>query len=450
VSSAKHLLLALGLAAPGCGSNEPETGPRPDVVLVTLDTTRADHLGCYGYERDTSPRLDALAAEGVVHEQAYSTSSWTLPAHASLFTGKFSASHGAQYDAQGPLRLTSGISGTPAWNDYRARGLSPGEVTLAGTLSAAGYATGAVIAGPWMKRVFGLDAGFEHYDDDDVHSVSGRLAVEVTDAALAWVDAVDPGRPLCLFLNYYDPHYPFEAPAPHTFRYLPPERHHSEALSKRPNFVDLYDGELHYTDAQLGRLFDGLRERGRYDGALIVVTADHGELFGEHGLWGHGQALTQEELHVPLVVRYPGGERAGTRSGAPIQLLDVPALVLDRLGLELPDTTQGGRPHPVVAEVYPLEKFVRTGDWRVLVAWPHKYVWNSRLPEALFDLSEPDGEAHNRAQVEPELTARLRAQLESYLASLPPPPPAGPEATIEEDLSEALHNLGYMDGAEEE
>jgi arylsulfatase A-like enzyme len=181
-----------------------------------------------------------------------------------------------------------------------------------------------------------------------------------------------------------------------------------------------------------------------------VVTADHGELFGERGLWGHGQALTQEELHVPLVVRYPGGERGGTRSDAPIQLLDVPVLLLDELRLELPPTTQGGRPHPVVAEVYPLEKFVPTGDWRVLVAWPHKYVWNSRMPEALFDLSEPDGETRNRALVEPELTARLRAQLESYLASLPPPPPAGPQTTIEGDLSEALHNLGYMDGADEE
>ena len=141
------------LAACGGGG----TGVRPNVVLITLDTARADHLGCYGYERNTSPNLDRMAAESVLYLDATSTASWTLPAHASLFTGKFTSSHGARYDAEGPLLLTSGIRGPKSWDKYRARGLSPEETTLAQLLGRSEYATGAVIAGPWMKRVFGLD-----------------------------------------------------------------------------------------------------------------------------------------------------------------------------------------------------------------------------------------------------------------------------------------------------
>ena len=447
----KLLLASLAPALAGCDPGE-RVGPRPDIVLVTLDTTRADHLGCYGYERDTSPNLDRLAAEGVVHERAFSTSSWTLPAHASLFTGKFTSSHGARYDPEGPLRLTSGIEGSAEWDDYRARGLSPYEATLAGLLTDAGYATGAVVAGPWMKRVFGLASGFQHYDDDDVHSISGRLAEEVTDAALDWVDGLARERPFFLFLNYYDPHFPFEAPEPHTFRFLPEARHRPEALGKRANMLDLYDGEIYYTDLQFGRLLDGLRERGRYDGTLFVVTADHGELFGEHGLWGHGVSLSQPELHVPLVVRPPlasdrsahSGPARGTRSAEPIQLVDVPALVLEPLGLALPPDTQGGKPHAIVAEVYPLAKFVRTGDWRVLVDWPHKYVWNSQAPHGLFDLAQDPGETLDLTRVEADRARRMQTELERYLEGLPAPLPAGPEGTIDAELTESLQQLGYM------
>jgi len=444
------LAAALLCLASGCGRGEtPTAAKRPNVLLITLDTTRADHLGCYGYERDTSPNLDRLAAEALLYERAFSTTSWTLPAHASLFTGKFTSSHGARYDPGGPLRLTSGITGPAEWNDYRARGLSPGETTLAGTLRAAGYATAGVVAGPWMKRVFGLDAGFEHYDDDQVHTLSGRLASEVTNAALGWLARLDGERPFFLFLNYYDAHSPFEAPEPFKYHFLSPEARARGAKGGR-DLVAMYDGEILYADLHMGRLFDEMRARGLWDDTLVIVTADHGELLGEHGRWGHGQTLSQQELHVPLIVRDPGGTVPPGRSLDPIQLVDVGALVLARLDLPLPPRSQGGGAHPVVAEVYPLERFAPGGSWRALIEWPHKYVRGSRGQVGLFDLEADPGESHDLTPGEAARSSRMQGELEAYLGALPLPGPAGPEAAVDPALSESLHSLGYMDGLDGE
>ena len=162
--------LAAGLwVAGGCAT--PSRSSLPNILLITLDTTRYDRLSCHGYSLPTSPNLDALAAESVLYTRAYSTSSWTLPAHASLFTGKFVTSHGARKDPTGPLRLSSGIQGNKDWDNVRARGLSVEETTFAQILKRTGYDTGAVVAGPWMKKVFGLDRGFDQYDDDGIKKI---------------------------------------------------------------------------------------------------------------------------------------------------------------------------------------------------------------------------------------------------------------------------------------
>ena len=443
------VLVLLALAVTGCGAGGPD-GPsgaeRPNVLLITLDTTRADHLGCYGYGLPTSPHLDRLAKESVVFENAISTASWTLPAHASLFTGKFTSSHGARYDPQGPLKLTSGIQGPPVWDEYRARGMSLEERTLAGLLREGGYATAAVVAGPWMKRVFGLDGGFDHYDDDQVHDVSGRLASEVTAAALSWLSLPRDG-PFFLFLNYYDPHSPFGAPEPFTFEFIPEGR--PRGFKKR-NWLALYDGEIRYVDEHLGELFDGLRRRGLWDDALIVVTADHGELFGEKGRWGHGEYLTQQELHVPLIVRYPRGEVAPGRRREPIQTVDILPLILDRVGLEPPAGIQGGHGHPVCAEAYPLELFSddKAGDWRVLYDWPHKYVWNSKGAGGLYDVAGDPLEEVDLSASEEARAREMDLALHGYLESLPPPGKAAPAGEVGPEVAEALRNLGYLGGEE--
>jgi arylsulfatase A-like enzyme len=420
----------------------------PHVVLITLDTTRADRLSCYGYTRPTSPNLDALAEESILYTRAVATSSWTLPSHASIFTGKFPTSHGARYDPQGPLRLTDGLRGPSWYGQYRVRGLGPTERTLASLLGEAGYLTGAVVAGPWMKRVFGLDRGFDFYEDDSINALSGRLAADVTSAALRWLEET-AGRERFLFLNYFDPHGPYGPPQSFLDSFLPglrrlPPRRQSMSVAST-----LYDAEILYVDHHVGRLLEGLETLGLYDQTMIIVTADHGELFGEHGASGHGNSLYQEEVHIPLFVKYPRGEFTPARSNVPIQQIDILPLVFERLGIALPSDIQGGSPpdvdHPVIAEVYPLPAFSSLGTWRALFDGDLKFVENSRGDHLLYDLKEDPNEERNLIAREPARAAAMRSRLSEYLASLPALADPGPDTTIDEDTREALENLGYIE-----
>jgi arylsulfatase A-like enzyme len=439
--------LAIGLAS-ACGA-----APRPDIVLITLDTTRADRLGCYGYRGATTPNLDRLAEEAVVHTRAYSTTIWTFPAHASLFTGKFTTSHGARYDPDGPLRLTSVVSGPERWGKFRVRGLGQGERTLAATLSEAGYSTGAVVAGPWLKRIMGLDRGFEHFDDDGITSMNGRPAPQVTDRALAWV-AENRDRPLFLFLNYFDPHQPLTAP-PQFIRDLPSE---GESSPPRDERSQLYDAEVRFMDHHLGRLFHGLRDLDRYERSWIIVTADHGELLGEHGLIGHGNTLYEELIRVPLIVKYPGREAPTETDDSEVQLIDVFATILDHLGLGIPPDVQGSPlrdvRHPVIAEFFPLESMGRSlrkstkewrGDIRTIHQGNYKFVWSSLGRHQLFDLLIDPGESKNLAGELTDVAASMQAELRDYLATLPEPAPDGDERRVDPETEEALRNLGYLE-----
>ena len=434
------LLAAVPLLA--CGRGE---SPRPDVLVVTLDTTRADHLGAYGYERPTSPNLDALAAESIVYDNAYSTSSWTLPAHASLFTGKYPTSHGVRHDPEGALVLASAIR-VP--EGIRARGLAAEEVTLAEALSRAGYATGAVVAGPWLLRVFGFDAGFDHYDDSGIVNNAGRTAESVTDAALDWLASHEGEErpPFFLFLNYFDPHAPYWPPPVYRRTFLPPGVEPN--VHGQRQAIDLYDAEILYMDRQLGRLLDGLRESGAYRDTLIVVTADHGELFGDHGDWGHERYLWQELVRIPLIVKLPGGARPAQRISVPAQLVDVFPLVLDLAGVAAPDGIQGGVPptdRPVLAEVHPIDPGSGTGSWRAQWDGDTKFMWNTLGERYLFDLGRDPGERENLVERQPELARRAEARLHETFAGLPPPPSDGAgSVAIDEATQKALRELGYL------
>jgi arylsulfatase len=450
LSAARVALVVAALV--GCGTEGRLA--RPNIVLITLDTTRADRLGCYGFRGNTTPHLDLFAAKAVVHTRAQSTTSWTLPAHASLFTGKFTSSHGARYDVEGPLRLSSAIDGPPGWDRLRARGLSPQERTLAQVLAEAGYATGAVVAGPWMKRVMGLAAGFGHYDDEGIHSLGGRPASEVTARALAWIRK-GSDRPFFLFLNYFDPHFPY-MPPPGFARELQPLElgaDPTEHIWRRS--AALYEGEIRFMDHHLGRLFEGLRELGLFDASWFIVTADHGELLGEHVLGehvlgSHGRTLYQEELHIPLIVKYPKGEVLPGRSEEYVQLVDVLPTILTRLDLPLPPDIQGTplshSGHPIVAEVYPMG-FVEhaQGDFRALFDGDYKFVWRSNDQHQLFDLARDPGESRNLRWEMAERSESMNRALSDYLASLPPPGAAGPPQEIDQETAEALRGLGYLE-----
>ncbi len=435
--------LAPSLLLGGCSRRS----RRPHVILITLDTTRADHLSCYGYARHTSPHLDRVAAESVLYEKATAPSSWTLPSHAALFTGRFTTSHGARYDPEGPLRLDRAIDAPPSWEVFRARGLSPEEPTLAQLLGQAGYATGAVLGGPWMKKIFGLNKGFDFYDDSSISSVSGRLAPEITRSALRWIGAREE-KPLFLFLNYYDPHSPYNPPERFAWTFVPagPDlRGRTVTLEER---VALYDGEILYMDRYIGRLLKELKALGLHDDALVVITADHGELLGEHGRFGHGSYLHQEEIHVPLFIKYPGGEVASTRRNDAVQLVDVMALLFERLDLPLPDGVQAGRPpdigHPVAAEAYPLPALSSDGHWRALLEGRRKLLWNSLGNHQLFDLEQDPGEEENLFASQPRRAEAMLGRLNRFLEGLPAPGAAGPRGRVDEETGKALESLGYL------
>lgn len=450
--SARPLLLAAACLMGGCTRED----PRPNVLLITLDTTRADHLTCYGYERDTSPSLDALAADGVRYTNAYAVSSWTLPAHATLLTGKFPSSHGARYDAEGPLRLTQGIEGDPSWDRYRARGLSPEEVTLGAVLASEGYATCGVVAGPWMKRVFGLDLGFEDYDDEQITELNGRSAANVTERAIGWLDGQE--RPFFLFLNYYDPHGPLKPPREYLQRYLPEGARMIDLPGDEATAI-AYDAEIRYMDDHLGVLFDALKARGLYDDTWIVVTSDHGELFGENGLMGHGRSLTQAEIHIPLIVKQPGATGQARVDEGPVSQVDVLPMILEGLGVDPPPGVQGSPPSRqtslVVAEVYPLPlsgpgPWRQRGDWQVLIDGSYKFYRSSMGNHLLVDLEADPLEGVDLRELDPERSQRMEERLTRFLAALPPPPSAGAAREVDLDTQRALKNMGYVGGDEDE
>lgn len=310
---------------------------RPDVVLVTLDTVRADHLSVYGYERDTTPGLEAFAREATLYTRALSASNLTLPSHASLLTGLYARQHGARDDP----RLGSGP-------------LEPRFRTLAEMLGAAGYLGAAFVGNPYLSSRLGFAQGFQRYDERQpprffpplgaafparlLGEVLGRAAPgparahrraeEVNRAVFAWLDAAAARpQPLFLFVNYMDPHWPYEPPAAFRDRYpgrLPraPDADAFRAVrrlarplspAEREHYVSQYDGEIAYVDSELRRLFRRLEAAGRWDGALVIVTSDHGEAFGEANHWEHNGIL-EPQVRVPLLVRLPG---AGATNGAP-------------------------------------------------------------------------------------------------------------------------------------
>lgn len=432
------MLSLVGAAA--CRSSAPQ---RPaDVVLVTLDTTRADRLGVYGNPRPVSPNLDRLAAEAVVFDRAYSTSSWTLPAHASMFTGLAPTSHGAHNDRAGNADLSEQVA-VEGLRFLRANRLAESHTTLAEWLAGRGYATAAFVGGPWLAPRFGALQGFAVHDAD-VGSVRGRTADQLTDRALAWLDGVDARDPIHLFVNYFDAHWSYE----------PPEGYMELARGTHPpGPLDAYDGEIRFVDDQLRRLLDGLRARGRYENALIVVTADHGELFGEHGDTGHGDWLWEELVHVPLLVRYPGSRGAGRRRDEPVSVQDVAAIVAGELGAALPESFRsvlpGGR-DLLWFEVRRSELSIRMKgvaydrDLDGVLRWPWKLISDSGGRHGLFRIDTDPSEQRDVAASKAARAADLADAAQGIRAKMPAAPPVEP-ALVDRETDERLRELGYVE-----
>jgi len=437
--------LSPSLLLSGCGKRQ--HAKKPNIILITLDTTRADRLGCYGYRRQTSPNIDKLAEESVLYTRAIAPSSWTLPSHASLFTGKFTSSHGARYDPEGPLLLTDAISGPESWDAYRARGLAQNEVTLAEVLKETGYTTAAVVGGPWMKRIFGLNKGFDYYNDSQISTVNGRLASQVTTSALNWLERRREKK-FFLFLNYFDPHGPYSPPEGFALRFLPKGTNFTGRKPTLEEINALYDAEILYMDHYIGRFLQKLKVENLYNDTLIIVTSDHGELFGEHGKFGHGHYLYQEELHVPLFIKYPAGEVSPKRTDLRAQLTDILPMIYERVGITIPGNIQGTSPsqikHPIIAETYPLPLISKDGSWQSIFEGDFKFIWNSKNQHMLFNLKDDPEENVNIIVQDSKRTERMWTQLEQYLAKLPKPGLAVPAGEPDDQTKEALKSLGYV------
>jgi len=434
---------------------------QPDILLITLDTTRLDHLSCYGYKRKTSPNLDLLAEEGQRFENAIAVSSWTLPAHASLFTGLFPATHGARYSEEGEISLNAAIPdlGEEIYGWFLTNRLPEEALTLAEALRAAGYATGGIGAGPWLEPIFGLAQGFDFYDSD-IRSVAGRRADRVNALAVPFIRK-NADRPFFLFLNYFDPHAPFEPPPAFTFKFFPENK--TKDMADDPVLAEAfaiarYDAEIFYMDMQIGLIFDELKNLGLYKDTCIIVMGDHGEHFGEHGLSGHGYSLFEKAVRAPLIIKWPGGWKALSSNKEMCQQVDIMPTILQRLGVELPRTLEGAPlgevSHPVVCELYKSAGNIKKkGDrfdrhLKALYDGRYKLIRSSKQedPDAgLFDLSVDPDEKEDLSKVKPGLAESLQSQLEQWERTLQAPLPAGPVESIDRKTEEQLKALGYAD-----
>jgi arylsulfatase A-like enzyme len=426
---------------------------RPNVLLVTIDTLRADHCSAYGYARPTTPALEALAAEGARVEDAYAPMATTAPAHASLFTGLYPLGHGV---------FRNGAI------------LGKSHVTLAERLARAGYETGAAVSSFVLDPRFGFAQGFASYDarfdrkhqtlspgkweGERVEGGFDRRADATTDRALRWLDGRKGNRPFFLWVHYFDPHFPYAAPAPYSNRF-PPQPPGGE----RETLIAGYDGEVAFADAQLARLIEGVSREGPGEATLVLVTADHGEGLLDHGYRSHGLHLYEEAVRVPLIVRWPRKIPPGTRLSGPAELVDLAPTILDLVGVpwsagpllgrSLAEPLRAARLSDAPRMVFLQrrryagasaealgakgDKFgVRSGRWKYIEARRERH-------RELFDLVSDPGERNDLASGEPDRVERLSQALAAWRrvhqAARAADSDDSPEAV------EALRALGYVE-----
>lgn len=434
-------------------SSTPAPPARPNVLLVTMDTTRADRCSVYGFEPDTTPALRALARSGVRFERAYAASSTTAPTHASLFTGLSPLRHGV---------VGNGLA------------LAPTAVTLTERLADAGWDTAAIVSSFVLHERFGLAQGFAHYDDEfdpvggsmrghrwgkfEIEDGFDRRADATTARAIRWLDERRaPERPFFLFVHYFDPHEPYDPPEPHRSRF---------ADGPKPSHGARYLAEIAFTDEQIGRLLAALEARGHAADTLVIVTADHGEGLGQHGYAYHGAHVHEEAVRVPLLVRWPGGP-AGRSVAEPVETIDLAPTILELTGLgasaddaPLPGRSLAGLlrgddlrldpEHPVFLFRRWYRRPDRKGAYRAagrqlgvrVGRWKYIEGQAERRFE-LFDLEADPGELENLYRRHPEQARDLAARLAAWQqANTGPGPTPG---RVPADARERLEALGYVE-----
>jgi len=488
------LAIVLWATLLGCA---PDSGQRPNVLLITVDTLRPDRLGAYGYARARTPNLDRLAAQGALFEYAVTDTPWTTPSMSSVMTGNYATVHG--------------------FKSTNVNRLDPANQTLAEVLRSAGYATAAIVGSFPLDSVYQLDQGFDRYDDDFTTPIwtmpghefehieseffespddqrfftlskalndSRRTDAEVSDAALAWL-ADTPKQPFFLWVHYFGPH---EKP---DWR-IAAERREDQRIAA-------YDPDTAEMDRQVGRVLDAVDQRGLADDTLVVFHADHGESLGEQGLVGHGQLLNAATMRVPLILRYPARIASGVRDAGLALNVDIFPTVLDAAGVSLAADHPGTSLLPRIGSFatrtwtkladewrgervaymetyYPahvafatpvtladgtatkiglIRRGVQTREWKFVRSDPHPLldVSPGSLPavpdalaavvvrEELYHLAE-SGDARNVLEEHPDVAAELRAILRQHLDAEQSQEPA-PSLDVDPEMKLRLESLGY-------
>ena len=428
--SSRFFFLAILLLLSGCRQSKPR---RANVLVITVDTLRADRLGCYGYPADLTPNVDALAKESIVFERAIAQVPLTWPSHAAIFTGTYPFHNGVQ--------------------DFTGQPLSASFRTLAESLKANGYTTSAVVSSFVLDRSWGLARGFDSYDDafageQFLHKDLGlveRRAEESVNHTISWLET-HPKEPFFLWLHLYDPHSPYDPPEPFRSRFV-----------KQP-----YEGEIAYADSQLGRLWAWLKQApdNLYDNTLIIFLSDHGESLGEHGEKEHGFFVYDSTVHVPLVVKPPRAAKlAAQRVAVAVESIQVGPTVLEMVGVEDPIQKQfqagsllplmNGKPHGPARPAYS-ESFYSANSFgwsplRSLQTANYQYI-EAPKPE-LYNLENDPAENDNVIGKNGSVSARMRSELNQLLARYPAPttsPDAGNASGRGTDVLEKLRSLGYV------
>lgn len=483
---------------------------KPNILLISIDTLRADHLSCYGYHRKTTPNIDKLASEGTIYKQHYSTSVWTPPGHASLLTGLYVSEHGV----------------------YGERRLADNIPTIASVLKLHGYQTAGFVNNSQVGELVGFDKGHDLFVEvwkespykNSVERIlkggfrrfKGYLGYEDMGAKRTnklffdWVNNIERDKPFYCFLHYIEPHNPLKPPRPYKNKYLP-----SHAMARSPDKIEatkqstrvdmkkikkvahnplicyveditlthdeieflnaLYDGEIAYTDNKIGEIITILKENKLYDNTMIIITSDHGEHFGEHGLWSHVASLYREILHIPLIIKYPKGVEYIEEVNGYTQLVDIfPTITeiaevsqkeLNTSGVSLVYNGRNNNKYHeyIFAEwegrvPYFIQDKVRaqvededkrkdiTNRFKIQMAMiqdkKYKYIWKSDGIEEIYDVSNG-----KEVKIEPVLNKEATDSLRSELFRKRKPIVDAKEeviSKIDDEIAKNLKALGYM------
>ena len=391
-------LLPLFLLLAACNREQPAPEENAPVILISIDTLRADRLPAYGYDKIATPHLDALRRDGILFDNAYSHCPMTLPSHVSMLTGLLPTEHGVR-------------------NNLGYRFDAAKHTTLPQMLKARGYATGAAVSSYVLRADTGLGAAFDFYDDAIPVATSGaasqhqRPGAATLAAARGWISQ-QASQPFFFLFHIYEPHAPYTPPEPYRSRYPEP-----------------YDGEVAHADAIVGEFLQFLKSSGIYDRATIIFTSDHGEGLWQHGEDQHGILLYREVLHVPLIVKLPKNARAGERVAAPMGLTDLRSMVVDGLKPVPPDRR-------IYSETFYPRIHLGWSELRSLIDAKHHYIQAPRAE--LYDVVKDPAETKDILADERRVAASMRTELAQY--------PSGIQELQQIDPEDAakLAALGYL------